>query len=220
MVDNADPTKLYKSTDKGDNWALITTRDHLIQSAWHDRTNGIIWFVDCDNPGSDFDVWYIDLSDDSITPIATSSGADADSVYVIDIFIIGSDVLVMNWEERSGTNTLIVWDVDTDPFVEKDTIIFAVTYVSHMWGVVHSHFVNDHYLTIIGEDNSGTKEALVVRYEHTAPILALGNTNTGWEVPTNKSARGMAYDDVNDIFMVLKKNSDQLNYLVKINLEV
>jgi len=221
MVDSTNRLVLLKSVDKGESWTTATTRSHKIQMGWNDGT--YIWLVDCDNDGTadDFDVWKITTDgNDTITSIATSSGADANSVYVIDIFKMGSDVLVMNLEKRSTVDKIVVWDVDADPFVEKDTYNLPYDYVSHMWGIVHSHFANDNYLTIIGQDNAGTKHAQVFWYQHNVSTLGAGNTNTGWEIPTDINARGMAYDDANDIFMVLKKESDQLNYLCKVNIEV
>lgn len=112
------------SNSSGDN----KSRDHKIQALWHDKTNSIIWGLDCDNDGTadDFDVWKLDYSSSktapTVTEVGTSTGADANSVYAHDIFKIGSDTFVINIEERSSDLYTVVWDVDVSPFVEKDSI--------------------------------------------------------------------------------------------------
>ncbi|KKM71440.1 hypothetical protein LCGC14_1430590, partial [marine sediment metagenome] len=87
-VDSADNTRLWKTTDKGANWNLITTRSKNIARAYPDRTNGIIYFVDCEYDGTTSYVWSLTLSDDSITEVDSIP----DDVY--DVFLIGNDVHV------------------------------------------------------------------------------------------------------------------------------
>ena len=115
--------ELWKYTKSLGTDELLQTRDHKIQALWNDGT--YIWGVDCDNDGTadDFDVWKILISDDTFTVIGTSAGADADSVYVLDVYVSGGNTYVSNIETRNaGVNKyIVIWDVDTAPFTEKDT---------------------------------------------------------------------------------------------------
>lgn len=107
------------SDSSGDN----KSRDQKIQSLWHDRDNQIIWGGDCDNPENDFDVWKLDYSGSetspSVTEIGTGGTGDAGTIYLYDIFIVGSNTYVMTFETRLGNDFNIIWDVDTAPFTKR-----------------------------------------------------------------------------------------------------
>jgi len=135
LVDSADNTKIYGSDDKGATWVQIDvdpsntsgdqkSRDHNIQCAWHDRTNKIIHFGDCDNPGDDFDVWKLDYSSgfgsESITEIGTSSAYETDTVYLHDIIRYDSDtyVIVSYLDNVPQTD---LFKVSSTPFSVHDT---------------------------------------------------------------------------------------------------
>ncbi|KKL64861.1 hypothetical protein LCGC14_2160750, partial [marine sediment metagenome] len=47
-VDSTDNRNLYKTTNKGSTWNLITTRTKNIARAYPDLTNGVIYFIDCE----------------------------------------------------------------------------------------------------------------------------------------------------------------------------
>ncbi|KKK73262.1 hypothetical protein LCGC14_2895590, partial [marine sediment metagenome] len=73
-VDSADNTKLYKTTNRGNNWALVESRTKDIKSGSYDVDDGLIYFGDCD--GSQFTAWYLDLTSDSITEVGSYSGTN------------------------------------------------------------------------------------------------------------------------------------------------
>jgi len=102
LVDSTDNTKLYKSTDKGDNWTQVDCdpddiyggandkeRPKKIARSWYDRVNDYIYFVDCNYDRTTSYVWYIDLSDDSIVEVDSAP----DNIY--DVFIIGTKVFMV-----------------------------------------------------------------------------------------------------------------------------
>lgn len=128
LVDSTDQTKLFYSTDEGDNWSEVDLSDndnsYKIQAGWLDGVD--LWLVMCDNDGTadDFEVCYIELDDSNdCNHIAVSVGADANTVYAHDIFKIGTDHYVYNEEDRdAGDHYRVIWDVDADPFVEKATL--------------------------------------------------------------------------------------------------
>ena len=123
-VDNGDQTKLKKTTDDGENVSnidLTSATSQKIQAGWLDTND--LWLVCCDNDGTadDFTVVVIELDNsDTVVDKGDSSGADANSVYAWDIFLIGTDHLVLNSETRGGPPKMVVWDVDAHPFTEKD----------------------------------------------------------------------------------------------------
>lgn len=102
------------------------SRDHLIQSCWHDIDNQIIWFVDCDNDGvsTDFDVWKLDYSSSETAPTVTEIGSSTpdDAVYAYDILKIGANVYVIDYEDHAGGGYERIWDVDSAPITKIDEI--------------------------------------------------------------------------------------------------
>ena len=134
-MDSADNTKIFYSSDKGDNWSQIDvdpsdssgdneSRDHNIQTAWHDRTNKIIYFADLETFGlaNSFDVWKLDYSASESSPttteIATYSG---DWIQALDIFIYGGDLLMRGFEASDNGafpalgaewSTLMLWTIN------------------------------------------------------------------------------------------------------------
>jgi hypothetical protein len=227
LVDSVDNTKMYYSSDKCDNWTQLDidpsdtsgdnkSRDHKIISAWHDRANEIIYFVDCDNDGTadDFDVWKLDYSGSETAPTATEigtepAGADANTVYVGDIFKIDANIYVINVEDRAGTTTTVVWDVDTAPFTEKDTNgAFANNPLGYGIGVKPSG--DDKYWHIF-DDNDG--DCYISVYDASAEVWTPNTNFVGYSLPT-ENLRGAAYDGDNLIYFIVNKDGDGKNYLV------
>jgi len=129
-VSHVDNTKLYHLDVSTGTRTLITTRTQSIQAAWHDRTNKIIYLLDCDNPGDAFDVWTVDYSSSetspTITSIGSSSGADSGTVYAHDILRYNSNTYVVNHEQRTNEEETkdfeVFWLVNSTPFTEKDKV--------------------------------------------------------------------------------------------------
>ena len=96
MVAMDDQTDLIISIDKGTSWSSIDLSDNTntynIQAGWLDGND--LWLVSCDNPGDDFEVFFVELDDSNdCNPIGVSLGQDAGTVNVCDIFKIGTDFL-------------------------------------------------------------------------------------------------------------------------------
>ena len=219
FVDSADQTVLLKTTDKG---VTVTTVDisdnansYKIQAGWLDGVD--LWLVMCDNDGTadDFEVCYIEMDDsDDCNPITVSAGADINTVYAFDIFKIGTDHFVINYEERAGSRRIVIWDVDANPFVEKDNeAIPGRTYEAHGVGVVNG----PNYYSVVTIDNAGTKQAQFLYYNNGIPALNQGATNDGYSLASEDNKKGMAYDNINFIYMVVTKIADGLDYLVRMN---
>jgi len=83
----------------------VKSRDHEIQSAFHDRTNKIIYFIDLEtfSVANSFDVWKLDYSssksEPSVTEIVTYSGS---YIQAVDIFIYDDSVKVRAIEASDG----------------------------------------------------------------------------------------------------------------------
>lgn len=107
LVDSVNTSKLYKSTDKGDNWVEITDRTDAIIYAWYDPTNEIIFFCD-----AGYDHWYITLSDDSITVMYTALNA------IKDIFSIsGFPYHFQSWNNAGNANNRVCKGTASAPWV-------------------------------------------------------------------------------------------------------
>lgn len=205
LVDSVDNTKLYKSTDKGDTWVQVDidpsntsgdqkSRDHKIKALWNDGT--YIHGVDCDNDGTadNFDVWKLLLADDTVTEVGTETGADADSVYVFDIFKIGSDVYVWNVESRGGVNStrVVVWDVDVSPFTE----IVVKNYFLESFNWNFSYCVVVGTLAYIAYNITGGDDYSYLKFDSVGDTLVRQNSLplSDYTVPTNENQLGIAYD--------------------------
>ena len=210
LVDLDDQTKLFISTDKGDNWAEIdlsdNTHTYKIQSGWLDGVD--LWLVMCDNDGTadNFEVCFIELDDSNdCNPIGVSAGADVNTVYAEDIFKLGANIFVINREQRAGTKFIVSWDVDTAPFTEIDTNSYgALINVVFVKGVV----IGSDYYTFFNSDD----EIEFFRFEFegtTNTLTALTPTGT-YNIPTNINLRVISSDDTSILYFIV--TSDDSTY--------
>lgn len=217
FVDSADQTVLLKTTDKGITVTVVdisdNTNSYKIQAGWLDGVD--LWLLMCDNDGTadDFEVCYIEMDDsDDCNPVAVSAGADANSVYAWDIFKIGANVYVYNTELRAAVCWMVVWDVDTAPFVEKAT---------DAPGGSFANGDNLSFSVIVGTDAyfwadfaPGTF-VMMQKYVSAAPAITnLGNTAVNYSAP-DRSQQSIAYDGDDLMYLVLKKDGDGKDYLFK-----
>ena len=214
LVDSADQTKLFISTDKGDNWSEIdlsdNTNTYKIQAGWLDGND--LWLVMCDNPGNDFEVCFIELDDSNdCNPIAVSVGQDAGTVYTIDIFKIGTDHYVCNYEERAGTEYIVIWDVDA-AFVEKDNNITLINaFINGGYGLVIS---NVYYIAITLDTVPDPVATHLFSYTSATSTLALEDQYAAYRVNTTvPNLKGTSYDGSDIIQLILEKVADGKNYL-------
>jgi hypothetical protein len=190
------------------------SRDHKIQSLWHDQANEIIYGVDCANPGNDFDVWSLDYSGSktapSVTEIGTSSAPDVGTVYASDIFMIGSNVYVIDAETRTNGGTVpywVIWDVDTAPFTEQDTLTRGDEGTQAGFGVV----IGNKYYTL----NDGLLFIELIIYDHDTTTLSRSATLTDYEMTGTENQWGMAYDGSNILYLIGEyAGGDSNNYLI------
>ena len=223
LVDSGDQTKLFISTDKADNWSEIDLSDNAnsykIQAGWLDGND--LWLVMCDNDGTadDFEVCFVELDDSNdCNPITVSAGADINTVYVYDIWVYDSNVYVVMHREEGGVGKLIVWDVDTNPFVNKDS---EITVDSHA-PTDHISFgvtIGDNYYFLV--DYEGATRLELWFYDHS--LTSLGNVatvgNAGYSLPS-RGQQSLAYDGSDVIYMIWNKDGDGLNYLITFSISV
>jgi len=196
------------------------SRDHKIQALWHDKTNSIIYGVDCDNDGTadDYDVWKLDYTSSkntpSVTEIGTLSGADANTVYINDIFMISTNVYVVSSYKISGINYLVCHDVDTAPFTLKDTFtpVSGVTAEKGWQGVVVDD--NIFYYVYYSPDDSLGK---VCKYTaSTTTITEFINASCD-DLPSDHQ-RGIAYDEDDNLYLISRYGDPAKNLLNRISI--
>lgn len=213
MVDSTDQTVLLISTDKGDNWSIIdlsdNTNSYKIQAGWLDGND--LWLLMCDNDGTadDFEVCFIELDDSNdCNPVAVSAGADANTVFVLDIFKFDTDIYVFNYEERAGDHYVVIWDVDTNPFVEKDTQINPGTAITgSYYGIVTSTVYYG-----LGT-KLGAGEVRLFTYTFGTTTIAVKQAIAAYTIQS-ENQKGVSYDNINLIYFVAKKVADGLSYLL------
>ncbi len=206
FVDLADQTHLLCTKDKGvtlttngdfDDSTFEIGRTQKIQGMFYDRTNEYIWFVDCNNSSTTFDVWYLDLSDDTITEVDTFTTVNTVSIY--DIFEISAGKMYVVGREfifNGGIHYWItVWRVDTAPIVEmndKDvgvgfTDIGKVVVVGTIAYFIAEYVVN--FVEILQYTEDGT----------IATAFSMGN---GYNIPS-ENQKAISYDGNDFLYFVL-----------------
>lgn len=213
LVDADDQTKLFISTDKGDNWAEIDLSDNAnsykIQSGWLDGND--LWLIMCDNDGTadDFEVCFIELDDSNdCNPIGVSAGADANTVYAYDIWVYDGNTYALSVREFLGSNIGIIWDVDTHPFTNKDGLqIEDYTLQTFSFGVI----VGDDIYFLV-DDDAG--QIIMVIYDHSGTSFSQKNSyDAAYSLPS-RAQQSLAYDDSNLLYLILNKDGDSKNYLI------
>lgn len=203
------------SNSSGDN----KSRDHIIQSVWHDRDNSIIYGVDCDNDGNadDYDVWKLDYSisqtSPTITEIGSSIGADNNTVYAYDIFMIGTDVFVVNYETQIGIGYLIVREVDSAPFTEEDTQSM-VGYPDPAPGIWYMGLIIGNTYHSFWGLQGDANGIYGFNYDDSITTISIESNITNYVVETDNQFLGIAYDNNNLLYFVAEKTADNLTYLI------
>ena len=230
MVDSTNQTVLLHSTIArllvdGNDWSVINltdnTNSYKIQAGWLDGND--LWLVSCDNDGTadDFEVFFIELDDSNdCNPIDVSTGGDANSVKAFDIFKIGANFYVINKEDRTASEFLVVWDVDTNPFVEKSALDVGGIGVSTNdigFGIV----IGDDYHFTWDKTGGGNDQIAIENYDGIIEIIgavpdpeSFPGALTAYSLP-NRSMSGITFDGIDTINYVVNKDSDGKNYLVK-----
>ena len=216
LVDSGDQTKLFISTDKGDNWSEIDLSDNTnsfkIQVGWLDGND--LWLVMCDNDGieTEFEVCFVELDDSNdCNPVDVQATSAGDSMLVYDIFKLGSDFYVY-WNDNIGVGELDwITEVTVSPFVAKDSINTEEGRTSHA--------------TVVGtkaywwKSSAPFNFARMVLYDSTIPaITSPFNVINGYFIKTDTNFRGQSYDGSDVLQTVLEKNADNKNYLINFSI--
>ena len=199
MIDFDNQKVLLKSINKGESWETITTRDKNIVSAWFDRTNSKIYFMDWTD-ADDITIWYLDLSNDSVNVVGSDIGDN--NSQAVDVFIRDSNLEVILRDSFNGQIEVYRWE---DPnWVYKDfEVVGGVT--RYWFGVIvgtsiYLCFKNGADLVTIGMWNGSNLNMSL-------------DSISGYGRPNNENLLGISYDDSNLLFLIIKKVSDSKNYL-------
>ena len=229
LVDVNDPTKMYYSDDKGDNWTQLDidpsdssgdnkSRDRNIASAWHDRANEIIWFVDCDNDGVDdtFDVWTLDYSGSetapSITEIDSKTSAGNDDIMAHDIFIIGVKTFVL-WDDNLAVGGLqYCYDVSASPFVETDSLGVSGLKTTKMVVVGTIAY-------FLASPTAGATFVRTGQYDDSIETISYPFVvNHNYFVKTDQNYRFLSYDGNDFLKGIVEADADGKNYLIEFSI--
>ncbi|KKM01800.1 hypothetical protein LCGC14_1790840, partial [marine sediment metagenome] len=217
--------KLYYTANKALSWTQLDvdpsntsgdnkSRDHKISAAWHDPTNSIIHFVDCDNDGTadDYDVWKLDYTSSksapTVTEIGSDSGAVANSLFIWDIFKIGSDYFIIG--KRS--NLIVVHKVTVAPFVVQDTLAEGDIQNDFTYGII----VGNIYYSVVTDN---TVRLNILDYDHNITTIAIsassGSIHPGVDflLPASRNQHGVAYDGLNILYCIGLRKSDSKTFL-------
>ena len=208
LVDSGDQTKLYISTDKSDNWVnidLTGSTTKKIQSGWLDVND--LWLVTCDNPDNEFTVIYVELDNsNNVVDVGDSTVGDAGTVYAYDIWKRASDFFVVMITTLAGNNGILMWEVTSAPFAAGGHFApgGGLTYDDCSFGVVAPSFT---YFYV--QDSDGDIQLI----QTLNLALFLTGTIDNTTLPDDINQKGVAYDDDDSIYFILKLTADGKKYL-------
>jgi hypothetical protein len=212
---SADNNKeLWKYTIATGSDELITTRTEKIRAIWPDRTNGILWIVDCDDHAANntFYVWSLTISDDTISSIDSQALTWCN---VQDIFIYSGTVYVItqNYDSVAEDSFFKVWDVDASPFVEIKSHTIT-TSPPEFDCIPHIGFLKgDKFYW--GTDNSNYDRSLILYYDIGANGFIASAAFNNYSATSDVNQRVITYDnDADLIYIVLNKDADSENYFI------
>ena len=216
LVDSADQTKLFISTDKGDNWAEIDLSDNTnsfkIQAGWLDGND--LWLVMCDNDGieTEFEVCFVELDDSNdCNPIDVQATSAGDPMLVYDIFKLGSDFYVY-WNDAIGVGEVDwITEVTVSPFVAKDDVNTAPGRTTHVVVVGTKAY----WWKSIAPFTSARTGV----YDSTIPAITFPfNVITTHFIKTDTNFRSQSYDGSDFLYAILEQNIDGKNYLISFSI--
>ncbi len=215
-VATGDLTHLWYSADKMDTEAKIDIdpgnahggdNDHRpanIVSAFHDRANKIIYFVD-HSGGTTIYSWKLDYSASESAPTITERGTIAGLTTVgdADIFLIGSDVFI--WYVDTLELTVVKW---VDPnWINQDTAGSTSHPLSRV--AVVGTIV---YILL------DAAPVILFSYTNGTTTMASIETFIGLSLPSSSNLLGIAYDGSNILKFILNLDADGKNYLFSYNI--
>ena len=198
LVDSVDNTKLYKSTDKGESWDLITTRTKNILFQSYDRTNGYIYFIDSDQDGTTMYYWYLDLSNDSVHLIGSTTPTD---VKAWDYILFnGTDDHICYSHNNAGDLDLYIGG-DSNNMGTIGVRTYEVSYLTVVSNIAY-------FLFKWSDENVG-----LWSYNDTTTVFTkLEDMGANTSIPERKR-QGIAYDGSNVLYFVLEDTNDSKFYL-------
>jgi hypothetical protein len=203
IVDSIDPTKIYKSIDKGANWMLIETRSETIVSA--NLRSGIIYYMESSLNFTGFRSFSLNTGNDSISESLNRTAYSEDG---LDWFWDGEDDWQV-WVDDDGSDYSIY-------FFYGGTCGNAFT-PSHAGNPLHVSFMTQaqNKVWYIAEIEN---KALNL---HSFDLVCPGATHiveyvlgyTTYELPSDRNQISIAYDGSDVLYFILKKIADSKNYL-------
>jgi len=225
MIPSNQIDKFYGSNDKGVTWTELDVDPTLrispnniriadVDSCWHDRTNKILYFLDCESTGNLFDTWKFDYSGGWGSEVTTEMGIEAGDHYTFDILKVGGDKLVITWDDPV-TAVLDAINVNVIPHVSEDDIVLTcrgraaiIVYdgddpvVFALLELTGSNIIQFYKLVTAG----GYVWSSV-------PYSGDGDTRpVNYSIPPKNQA-AIAYDGSDIFYFVLQKDSDSKFYL-------
>ena len=224
MVDSSNPKVLLKSIDKGENWTTVETRTFNIIGAWHDRANNKIYFVDGDDTfkaaSDDFASWFITTTSGSenVTEMGSHNNGNG-YIMVADIIKLDTDFYIL------GTNYNAADDIEyglwkwVDPNWVFQVGHGSINIASSEWATGSFGLpVSTTDIYYWRRKTSGGNSTISFIKWTTAPgettLKAFGVDEYDPPSTTSRNQFGIAYDNSDIFFMILKKNADGNNYLV------
>ena len=222
MVDGSDQTVLLHSTkakllvDPSD-WDIVNlsdnTNSYKIQSGYLDGND--LWLISCNNPGNDFEVFFIELDDtNDCNPIGVSTRGNNGTVYAYDIVKMGDGNFYSTSRDIQSISTPYT-EVDlvtTAPFTHKshynnsaDDLSFAVVITSTTFIYLEHVSIS---INAYEYDTVGGTISLI------SPTTPRPNNHT---LPPRSQA-AIAYDGSNILYFVAQKNADSKYYLWTYNI--
>ena len=204
LVDSLDQTKLYKSTDKADNWTLIDTTDNEIRALWLDDGNDKLYYCDCDNANdnNDIDVNYIDLTDDSINSLGTLNEGAGEKLFALDIFLIAATIYLFVIVD-GVLGQARVYSVDDPGFTEIDAVASDPPL-----GISHTAIIGTKAYWVYDFVGNSIN---ILKFDN--PNLSNLETQANFQGGTSDNLRGLASDNSDVLYMVLEDTDDNKNYL-------
>ena len=205
-----------KTTDKGANWTTVETRTagHAIISAWHDRANEVIYFVERDATSDGIVCFQLDYgSSDTITEFGSiPTGGGGEIFNPMDLFMISTNLYVsISHDDGGGNKTLEIYKWVDPNWVLDATWVGART--SQAAGYVA---VIGSLAYMIGFDYTGFNGDI-----HVLVYSDAGNSLTSLEQVTNNDDKQLAntqyralpYDGNDVLYWILWDKGESKYYL-------
>jgi hypothetical protein len=217
LVDSTDNTKIYKSTDKGENWSEIVDEDYDITDLLYVSGSSRIYYCYVDTSNVVY-VRYIDLTDDSDSllnsyDLSTIAGITIDNSRTFYLFYRSSKVylLLLIGVSSAGGNAIYCFYYNA-----TDDSLSAATDSDCIFQLDSKNVDNAECSYVITESSY-----FYFIYQQTNDVCKIKRNNyfDTWDSIDNIGSNlqinqpSVAYDDDDLLYFVLYDTSDSKNYL-------